>query len=237
VNGLAAGVIAGRREPISEEPRQAALGRVAVAEARAELLQAASAIFDLQWEPAVHGLEHAETLLRDRSEQLERLNQADVVEYYRRLVPAVQRARSLASQMDSASGAAIAEALHVIDLLRATGTAGPSRVSMPTAVEGATARLLLQEARGDILQARVHAFQMDFGHAEQRLESAKSALDRALQHLRRVTGPQATIDDLSTALTRVTRAQEMARSADLAVNPLLQELARQLESAARGLAE
>ncbi len=83
------------------------------------------------------------------------------------------------------------------------------------ALEQTRQQLDLAEARGELLDARVSLYNLNFGEAVTHFEAAKAPLQRAEQRYRE-WGDNAAAGSLATALERVAEGQQLAGKLDQA---------------------
>ena|SRR5690242_5134007 len=95
------------------------------------------------------------------------------------------------------------------------GAAG--RRTVQTALDDASQRLDLAEARGQLLDARVSLYNVNFGDASKRLEEAKAPL-RRLRERFADDGKSDAARNIGAALEHVDEAQRLAGKLDQAAN-------------------
>jgi hypothetical protein len=103
----------------------------------------------------------------------------------------------------------------VLGLGYAWGASG--RRAMQTALNDASQRLDFAEARGELLDARVSLYNVNFGDASKRLEEAKAPL-RRLQQRYADDGKADAARNVGTALEHVEEAQRLAGKLDQNAN-------------------
>jgi hypothetical protein len=91
------------------------------------------------------------------------------------------------------------------------------RRTVQTALDDASQRLDVAEARGELLDARVSLYNMNFGDASKRLEEAKTPLRRLRQRYAD-DGKTDAARNIGTALEHVDEAQRLAGKLDQASN-------------------
>ena len=91
------------------------------------------------------------------------------------------------------------------------------RRAVQTALDDASQRLDLAEARGQLLDARVSLYNVNFGDASKRLEEAKAPL-RRLRERYADDGKTDAARNIGTALEHVDEAQRLAGKLDPAAN-------------------
>ena len=91
------------------------------------------------------------------------------------------------------------------------------RRTVQTALDDASQRLDLAEARGQLLDARVSLYNVNFGDASKRLEEAKAPL-RRLRERYADDGKTDAARNIGTALEHVDEAQRLAGKLDQAAN-------------------
>jgi hypothetical protein len=91
------------------------------------------------------------------------------------------------------------------------------RRTVQTALDDASQRLDVAEARGELLDARVSLYNMNFGDASRRLEEAKTPLRRLRQRYAD-EGKTDAARNIGTALEHVDEAQRLAGKLDQASN-------------------
>jgi hypothetical protein len=94
---------------------------------------------------------------------------------------------------------------------------GSGRLTTQTALDEARGRLDLAEARGQILEARVSLYNMNFGDASKHLEDAKAPLRRVHERYQQV-GKNAAASSISAALEQLAEGQRLAGKLDQAAN-------------------
>ena len=103
----------------------------------------------------------------------------------------------------------------VLGLGYAWGASG--RSAMQTALDEARQRLDIAEARGEVLDARVSLYNMNFGDASRRFEEAKVPLRRIRQRLSGAGSTDA-VRSISAALEHLDEAQRLTGKLDPAAN-------------------
>lgn len=103
----------------------------------------------------------------------------------------------------------------VFGLGYAWGASG--RSAMQSALDEARQRLDIAEARGEVLDARVSLYNMNFGDASRRFEEAKVPLRRIRQRLSDAGSTDA-VRSISAALEHLEEAQRLAGKLDPAAN-------------------
>ena len=93
-------------------------------------------------------------------------------------------------------------------------------------------QLDLAEARGQLLDARVSLYNLNFGEAVKHFEETKAPLQRAQQRYREV-GNSAAAGSIATALERVTEGQQLAGKLDQAAGAKAVEAFEAIRDAAR----
>ena len=91
------------------------------------------------------------------------------------------------------------------------------RRAVQTALDDASQRLDLAEARGQLLDARVSLYNVNFGDASKRLEEAKAPL-RRLRERYADDGKTDAARNIGTALEHVDEAQRLAGKLDQGAN-------------------
>jgi hypothetical protein len=94
---------------------------------------------------------------------------------------------------------------------------GSGRVTAQNALEEIRERLDLAEARGQILEARVSLYNMNFGDASRHFEDAKAPLRRVHQRYQ-TAGKNAAASSVGAALEQIAEAQRLAGKLDQASN-------------------
>jgi hypothetical protein len=110
---------------------------------------------------------------------------------------------------------ALVVAVVVFGLGYAWGSSG--RFTMESALDDARQRLDVAEVRGEILDARVSLYNMNFGDASRRLEEAKVPLRRIHQRYAD-DGRTDAARSAAAALERLEEAQRLAGKLDQAAN-------------------
>jgi hypothetical protein len=100
------------------------------------------------------------------------------------------------------------------------------------ALDGVQQRLDLAEARGQILEARVSLYNVNFGDAQRHLDDAKAPLTRARDRLQ-AEGKKTSVDALTAALGHVQEAQRLAGRLDQSANSRANEALKAIETAAK----
>lgn len=100
------------------------------------------------------------------------------------------------------------------------------------ALDQARQQLDLAEARGEILDARVSLYNLNFGEAVQHFEGAKAPLERA-QRRYREWGSTDAAGSLATALARVAEGQQLAGKLDQAAGAKAVEALQAIRAAGR----
>ena len=103
----------------------------------------------------------------------------------------------------------------VLGLGYAWGASG--RSAMQSALDEARQRLDIAEARGEVLDARVSLYNMNFGDASRRFEEAKVPLRRIRQRLSDAGSTDA-VRSISAALEHLEEAQRLSGKLDPAAN-------------------
>jgi hypothetical protein len=91
------------------------------------------------------------------------------------------------------------------------------RYPLQNALEEARAHLDLAEARGQLLDARVSLYNMNFGEASRHFEEAKPPLQRARDRYQQ-DGNNAAADRIAASLAHIDEAQRLAGKLDQAAN-------------------
>jgi hypothetical protein len=94
---------------------------------------------------------------------------------------------------------------------------GSGRVTTQTALEETRAQLDLAHARGQILEARVSLYNMNFGDASRHFEDAKPALRRVHQRYQ-TEKKNAAASSIGAALEHLAEGQRLAGKLDQAAN-------------------
>lgn len=94
---------------------------------------------------------------------------------------------------------------------------GSGRATAQNALDEVRARLDLAEARGQILEARVSLYNMNFGDASRHFEDAKAPLRRAHQRYQDEK-KNAAASSIAAALEQVAEGQRLAGKLDQASN-------------------
>ena len=94
---------------------------------------------------------------------------------------------------------------------------GSGRVSAQNALEEIRSRLDIAEARGQILEARVSLYNMNFGDASRHFEDAKAPLRRVHQRYQNA-GKNAAASSIAAALEHIAEGQRLAGKLDQASN-------------------
>ena len=110
---------------------------------------------------------------------------------------------------------ALVIAVVVFGLGYAWGVSG--RYTMQSALDEAQQRLDIAEARGELLDARVSLYNMNFGDASRRLEEAKVPLRRIRQRFADDDKTDAA-RSISAALEHIDEAQRLSGKLDQAAN-------------------
>ena len=110
---------------------------------------------------------------------------------------------------------AVVVIIVVLGLGYAWGSAG--RFSVQTALDDAQQRLDVAEARGELLDARVSLYNMNFGDASRRFEEAKVPLRRIRERYADAGKTQAA-RSIGAALEHLDEAQRLAGKLDPAAN-------------------
>jgi hypothetical protein len=110
---------------------------------------------------------------------------------------------------------ALVGAIVLLGLGYAWGSSG--RRALQSSLAEATERLDIAEARGQLLDARVSLYNMNFGDASRRFEEAKVPLRRIRQHYVD-TGNDEAVRAVSAGLEHVDEAQRLAGKLDPAAN-------------------
>src|SRR4051812_23112720 len=103
------------------------------------------------------------------------------------------------------------------------------RVTAQNALEDLHQQLDLAQARGEILDARVSLYNVNFGDAQRQLEESKTPLTRARDRAK-ADGKGAVADALTTALGHVQDAQRLASKLDQGANSRAAEALKLLTS-------
>jgi hypothetical protein len=98
------------------------------------------------------------------------------------------------------------------------------------ALDGVQQRLDLADARGNILDARVSLYNVNFGDAQRQLDDAKAPLTRALDRAK-AEGKKESVDALTAALGHVQEAQRLAGRLDQSANSRANEALKAIEVA------
>ena len=85
------------------------------------------------------------------------------------------------------------------------------------ALEDARQQLDLAEARGEILEARVSLYNVNFGDAARHFEQSKAPLQRVHERYQR-QGDDAAAKQIATALDQVSEGQKLAAKLDQSAN-------------------
>ena len=111
--------------------------------------------------------------------------------------------------------AVVVAVIVVVGLGYAWGASG--RSAMQSALDDARQRLDIAEARGNVLDARVSLYNMNFGDASRRFEEAKLPLRRIRDRFEDLGNTDA-VRSLSAALEHLDEAQRLAGKLDPAAN-------------------
>jgi len=111
--------------------------------------------------------------------------------------------------------AVVVAVIVVVGLGYAWGASG--RSAMQSALDDARQRLDIAEARGNVLDARVSLYNMNFGDASRRFEEAKVPLRRIRDRFVDLGNTDA-VRSLSAALEHLDEAQRLAGKLDPAAN-------------------
>jgi hypothetical protein len=94
---------------------------------------------------------------------------------------------------------------------------GSGRFTLQQSLDDTRERLDVAEARGQILEARVSLYNVNFGDASRHFEEAKAPLRRVRERLQRV-GKNAAAGSIGAALAHVEEAQRLAGKLDQSAN-------------------
>jgi len=94
---------------------------------------------------------------------------------------------------------------------------GSGRVTTQNALEDVRARLDQAEARGQLLEARVSLYNMNFGDASRHFEDAKAPM-RRLHERYQSLGKDAAARSVAAALEQIAEAQRLAGKLDQSAN-------------------
>jgi hypothetical protein len=94
---------------------------------------------------------------------------------------------------------------------------GSSRFTLQNALDDARSRLDVAEARGQLLEARVSVYNVNFGDASRHFEDAKAPLRRVRERYQRI-GKNAAAGSISAALEQIEEGQRLAGKLDQAAN-------------------
>ena len=111
--------------------------------------------------------------------------------------------------------AVVVAVIVVVGLGYAWGASG--RSAMQSALDDARQRIDIAEARGNVLDARVSLYNMNFGDASRRFEEAKVPLRRIRDRFVDLGNTDA-VRSLSAALEHLDEAQRLAGKLDPAAN-------------------
>jgi hypothetical protein len=106
------------------------------------------------------------------------------------------------------------------------------RATAQSAVDGLRQQLDLAQARGDILDARVSLYNVNFGDAQRQLEESKTPLTRARDRAKE-EGRTAAADALTKALGHVADAQRLAARLDQGANTRAGEAMKAISESSR----
>jgi hypothetical protein len=94
---------------------------------------------------------------------------------------------------------------------------GSGRFSLQTALDDARERLDVAEARGQLLEARVSLYNVNFGDASRHFEDSKAPLRRLRDRYQRL-GKNASANSVGAAMAHVEEGQRLAGKLDQAAN-------------------
>jgi hypothetical protein len=94
---------------------------------------------------------------------------------------------------------------------------GSGRFTLQSALDDARGRLDLAEARGQLLEARVSLYNVNFGDASRHFEEAKPPLRRVRERFQRL-GKNAAAGTIAAALEHAEEGQRLAAKLDQAAN-------------------
>ena len=94
---------------------------------------------------------------------------------------------------------------------------GSGRFTLQTALDETRERLDLAEARGQLLEARVSLYNVNFGDASRHFEESKAPLRRLRDRFQRV-GKNAAAGSIAAAMAQVEEGQRLAGKLDQAAN-------------------
>jgi hypothetical protein len=106
------------------------------------------------------------------------------------------------------------------------------RSTAESALEDLRQQLDMAEARGEILDARVSLYNVNFGDAQRQLEEAKAPLTRARDRAKEDGKTQAA-EALTTALGHVQEAQRLAAKLDQSANSRAGEALKAISGSSR----
>jgi hypothetical protein len=94
---------------------------------------------------------------------------------------------------------------------------GSGRFTLQTALDETRERLDVAEARGQLLEARVSLYNVNFGDASRHFEESKAPLRRLRDRFQRV-GKNAAAGSIAAAMAQVEEGQRLAGKLDQAAN-------------------
>jgi len=94
---------------------------------------------------------------------------------------------------------------------------GSGRFTLQTALDEARERLDVAEARGQLLEARVSLYNVNFGDASRHFEESKAPLRRLRDRFQRL-GKNAAASSIGAAMAHVEEGQRLAGKLDQAAN-------------------
>ena len=94
---------------------------------------------------------------------------------------------------------------------------GSGRFTLQTALDDARERLDVAEARGQLLEARVSLYNVNFGDASRHFEESKAPLRRLRDRYQRI-GKNAAAGSIGAAMAHAEEGQRLAGKLDLAAN-------------------
>ena len=116
----------------------------------------------------------------------------------------------------------------IIALLAAWLWGASGKRDLQSALDAAELRNDLLAARGAVLSARVDLYIVNFGDASRDFETARTALRRAEDRLKRI-GRDEDVKRLTVALTRLDEAQQFAGKLDQTANARAAEAVRPID--------